>query len=304
VTVYGSDFIATPDSVTFGGVQASSVVIENNDEIEAVVPPESSAMRCADGTRFRPKVVCQVEVVVSNANGTSPVSAILPGLAGKVTFDHKGVVEPTRGTEVAPAATEYDYSPRPVITGVTPSFAKPSGTAPITITGRDFSFLTFDWVNIGPFTSTQSEQVKIRYISRSTIVIDPPAVNLTSAARVRGGLSVQSGSGLSNVVHFGYSATPVVKRLSVHSGPSNGGTLLHILAANVLGVSSVRFVPVTGSTAFLRVVALPSEVTSGSIVTVKSPADSAGTVDVELCTAAGCSRADPLWDNFAFVQHA
>lgn len=301
VTLYGSGFSSVPDSVSFGGVPSASVTVLNSNELEAVVPPSSSATKCQTGKGFDRRSVCQVQVQVANPDGVSPASTILPGLSGVVVFDRKGVVEPRPGTEVSPATTEYDYSIPPHVSSVTPGYAKPSGDSPITITGRGFNFVTFDWVNIGSPAATQSEQVKISYLTRTSIIIDPPSIDTSLPARVRGGLSVQTGGGVSNVVRFGYAGVPVLKRLSTHSGPTRGGTVLRIVAAGLAGATAVEFAPVPGSAARLRIVPLPRNAVHGQAVVTRTPSDSAGTVDVEVCTATGCSRPDPLWDDFSFV---
>jgi hypothetical protein len=300
VTIYGSDFAAGPNTVTFGGVASSSVSVISANEIRAVVPRRSSTSACARGRRFHPSSLCQVDVVVTNASGTSAVATILPSYSGKVTFDRKGVVQPNRGSEVAAAATEFDYIAAPKITSVTPEFADASGSLPITIKGTGFDFLVLDWVNVGPYSLTQSEQVRVRYVSDTEIVIRPPADDAPVPARLRGGLSVQTGSGLSNVVAFGFAGVPVVGNLSVHSGLANGRTALAITGSKVVGTTSVRFVPVAGSAASARVVTLAVSEAQSSLVRVRTPLHSPGVVDVELCTATGCSRPDPRVDRFSF----
>ena len=301
VTVYGSDFSATPDSVSFGGVAATSVTVVNSNELEVVVPQRTAATRCAIGRGFENGSVCQVQVQVSNADGQSPVSTILPGLSGRIVFDRKGVVEPKPGTEVSAATTEYDYANAPHVSSVSPAYAKPSGDAPITITGRGFDFVTFDWVNIGSPSATQSEQVKISYLSKSTIVIDPPSVDVPVPARVRGGLSVQTGGGLSNAVQFGYAGVPVVKALSRSSGPIGGGATLKIEGLDFQGATAVEYVPIAGSAAALRIMPIGARAIQGNTVVTQTPSDSAGAVHVKVCTVTGCSAASPSVDEFNFV---
>jgi hypothetical protein len=237
---------------------------------------------------------------VTNASGTSPQVTILPSYSGRVTFDRKGVVEPIRGNEVAPATTEFDYIAAPRITSVTPEFADASGHSPITITGSGFDFLVLDWVNIGPYALTQSEQVRISYVSDTKIVIKPPADNAPLPNRLRGGLSVQTGSGRSKVVPFGFAGIPVVQRLSSRSSLSRGGAILSITGTKTDGTTSVRFVPVAGSSGSTRIVTVSVPEVTGSVLRVRTPSRPPGTVDVELCTATGCSRANPTVDEFSF----
>jgi hypothetical protein len=93
---------------------------------------------------------------------------------------------------------------------------------------------------------------------------------------------------------------PVVGNLSVHSGLANGRTALAITGSKVVGTTSVRFVPVAGSAASARVVTLAVSEAQSSLVRVRTPLHSPGVVDVELCTATGCSRPDPRVDRFSF----
>ena len=300
VTIYGSDFAPGPDAVTFGGVAATSVNVASANELKVVVPAKTSASSCARGRHFRPASLCQVQVIVTNATGASPISAIRPSYSGKVVFDKKGVVEPARGAEVAPATTEFDYIAAPKITSVTPEFADASGGSPITIRGSGFDFLTLDWVNVGPHTLTQSEQVRVRYVSGTVIVIRPPADDAPVPARLRGGLSVQSGTGLSNVVAFGFAGIPVVQHLSSHAGLKSGGMRLEIVGSKVAGTTAVRFVPATGTSQSNGAVTVAIHEVHGSLVVLRTPRHVPGVVDVELCTATGCSLPDPRWDQFRF----
>ena len=300
VTVFGSNFGTGPDTVSFGGVVSASVAVVSANELRVVVPRRSAASSCARGRGFHPGFLCQVAVTVATSSGTSSTATILPSYSGKVTFDHKGVVQPSRGTEVAPATTEFDYIAAPKITSVTPEFADASGVSPITIRGTGFDFLVFDWVNVGPYSLTQSEQVRIRYASDTKIVIRPPADDALVPAQIRGGLSVQTTSGRSNVIRFGFAGVPVVRHLSTHAGLVNGGTTLAISGVRVTGTTLVRFVPIRGTSRPTPVVTVSVQEAHGSVVQLRTPRHSPGVVDVELCTATGCSRADPLWDKFSF----
>ena len=191
-----------------------------------------------------PAAACQVQVVVANSDGVSPTVAILPAISGAIVFSPLGVVDPTPGTEVAASATEYDYSVPPTITAVSPRYASPTGNQPVTITGTGFNFDTFYWVNFGLASSTASQQVKILYLSNSMVRIAPPDGPRSEPSVLRGGVSIQSGGGVSNVERFGYSGVPNVISLSSHEGPTSGGALLRVTAAKALGTISVDFVTV------------------------------------------------------------
>jgi hypothetical protein len=302
VTVYGSDFASSSDAVSFGGRAAESVQVLSPSELRVVVPPETSATECSTGSGFYPTTTCQVEVVVTNADGTSPPAAILPAISGPIVFSPMGIVAPTPGTEVAPSATEYDYSVPPVITAVSPRYASPVGGRSVTITGSGFNFVTFFWVNFGPASATQSEQVKITYLSNTEVRIAPPDGPRTEPSVLRGGVSIQSGGGVSNVQRFGYAGVPKVLAMSSHEGPTSGGALLRVTATKALGTISVDFVTIGGRDRAAQMISATKVSEHDNVVTVRTPRTSARTVNVELCTAAGCSRAVPSRDTYVFRQ--
>jgi hypothetical protein len=211
-----------------------------------------------------------------------------------------GVVAPTPGTEIAASATEYDYSVPPVITAVSPRYASPAGGQSITITGAGFNFDTFYWVNFGPVSETQSEQVKITYLSNTEVKIAPPDGPRSEPSVLRGGVSIQSGGGVSNVERFGYAGVPKVLALSSHEGSTSGGALLRVTATKALGTIRVEFVTVSGRGRATQLLSATKLSEHNNVVTLRTPRTSARTVNVELCTAAGCSRAVPSKDTYVF----
>ena len=212
VTVYGSGFAAAdPPTVSFGGVAGSDVQVVGTSRLTVVVPPKSPATRCETGTGFAPTSSCQVEVVVSDHAGTSPMAPILPTVTGSIVLAADGVVKPPPGTEVAPAATELDYAPTPHITSVAPDPDDASETIPVVITGSGFNFNTLDWVNFGPASSARSVQIDIAVLTPTEIVIQPPLAPSPMSdgpQPPQGGISVQSAGGLSNVYPFSYTGAP------------------------------------------------------------------------------------------------
>ena len=300
VTVYGSDFAASPDEVAVGGEESPSVQVLSGSELRVVIPTETASTACATGSGFYSSSTCQVEVVVTNADGTSPTAPILPAISGQIVFTPLGVVEPTPGTEVSPSATEYDYSVPPTITAVSPRYASPTGHQPVTITGTGFNFDTFYWVNFGPVSATQSEQVKITYLSNTEVKIAPPDGPRLEPSVLRGGVSIQSGGGVSNVERFGYAGVPNVISLSSHEGPTSGGALLRVTAAKALGTISVDFVTLPGPHHGAQIIRATKVRELGDVVTLRTPRTSARAVNVELCTAAGCSRPVPSKDTYVF----
>ena len=303
VTVYGTGFAASPPTVTFGGVSAGSVHVLSDSELTAVVPPEGASTACATGPGFTPSAACQVQVVVTSAAGSSPTAPILPALSGAVVFNAQGVVVPTPETEIAPAATEFDYAPTPTITSVVPDPADASGSTPVTIIGTGFNLDTFEWVNFGPPSSTASEQVQISSITPTQITIVPPggsAGRNGAISALSGGVSVQTQGGLSAIWRFSYAGIPSVRSLSVLGGPVTGGTHLVVRGTGLADVTSVDFVSqVSPSTYGGSSTSILTAVSAGSIGLVV-PAGLPGPVDVEPCTPTACARPDPAVDTFVY----
>jgi hypothetical protein len=295
VSIFGSGFAGTSPTVTFGGVAASDLTVVSDDEITVSAPPRTAATACATGAGFDPADDCQVDVVVSDSEGTSPVATILPAESGTVVFTRQGIVDPTPTTEVAPATTEYDYAPAPVISAVSPDPASPSGRQQVTIEGAGFSLNTMEWVNFGPAADAADEQIRYTFISGHEIVLDPPG---GMPGRLTGGVSVQSIGGLSNAAAFSYGGPAAVTGLSVHKGPSAGGTVVVVHGTSLGVVTAVAFVSrLPGH----RVVRVTTAGRSGPrTVRVRTPADLPGPVDVETCQLSSCTRADPRTDVFVF----
>ena len=104
VTVYGSDFASSSDAVSFGGRAGPSPSrFSATPNCVSWSRPRAPRPRARPGPGFYPATTCQVEVVVTNADGTSPPTTILPAISGPIVFSPMGVVEPAPGTEVAPS---------------------------------------------------------------------------------------------------------------------------------------------------------------------------------------------------------
>ncbi len=304
LTIYGSGFAESVPTVTIGGVAATGVTVLNDAVLEAIVPPLGPATACATGAGFDPNETCQAEVVVTTAVGSSPVAPILPQLTGAIVFTPQGVVSPKAGTEITAATTEFDYSPTPVITGVTPELDGVSGNSPVTITGAGFGLNSFEWVNFGPPSAVESEQLKILSITPTAVEIDPPSAPTRSGGMIPGGVSVATLAGVSNAVPFGYAGIPTVRTLSTRSGPSSGGTRLTLTGRGLTGVTSVRFVSAISPDRFGQAVTHRVTVLGANRLRVTTPSGLIGPVDVEPCTPSGCAvRAAPA-DLFEFYSRA
>jgi hypothetical protein len=207
VDVFGSGFGSGGpiSSVTFGGVRATSVKYLTNYELQVVVPAESKATACATGKGFDPANTCQVEVVVTGANGKSSTSKILAPYTGDMTANDEGIIVPTPGTEIDPAPSEYDYAPLPTITSITPNPYSEAGFKPITINGTGFNVLTLDWVNIGVPTQWDNTYAGFVSVADNRILVVPALPPGTSKPTpVPGGVSILGLGGLSKAAAFSY----------------------------------------------------------------------------------------------------
>jgi hypothetical protein len=293
--IYGSDFDAGAPVVSFGGVRARQVKVVSDSEIRAVVPAERAQTRCTYPERS--VGVCQVEVVVTNAHGSSLPSRIRPPISGRLTWTAQGVIRQKPGSEVSAAASEYDYSPRPRITAIVPPLQ--SGPAPlrVTIKGSGFSALNFEWVNFGPPTLVTSEQLQVRSVTATSVQIDEPAYVASQSARTR--VSVQTLGGLSNQLLQANAPRPSVAHLSSYGGPIAGHERLTLQGWALNTVTDVRFV----SELDPSVIDTPDIVDkSADQLTILTPKAAIGPYDVLACNKVSCALAHRSVDTYEFFD--
>jgi hypothetical protein len=316
VDIFGTGFTGAT-AVTFGA-QPATFTVTNDNEIVATPPAYSPSLNCAyDGSTYgtgedASNDICQTQVVVSNSNGPSPISTILPFFEGEYAYTPLAILPPPTGEEVAPAATEYDYAPAPTITSIStsagpsayanedPTTANP-GTV-VTITGTGFNLATLDWINFGPSAQSASQVSEIPdllYISGTKIVVVAPGLPATTTDSTTLPVSVMSLAGLSNVVNANYSGIPVVSTVSADGAPGaadTGGTPVSITGQGFLDASGpITFIDVTppppGIPPFSYGTQYNYTVNSdGSISTATVP-QNPGAVDTQVCTTSGCSTA-------------
>jgi IPT/TIG domain len=241
------------DVVTIGGSAATGVDVCSNTEIMATTPPGSAG---------------DAEVQVSTFAGT--------------------VTSPPN-----PPATSFYYDYLPTVSSVSPNGGQSGGGTVVDITGTGFADQT------GVFFCTTSAPVNCSAATAVTASSASPDTSLLATAPKGTGvadvevINEDGTSATSTADQFTYG--PVVASVStavspVASGPVTGGTLVTVAGTGFTGATSVSFCPVSSCTA-QNIVSVnnPSVNSNGTQITVVSPPDTAGAVDVTVTTPDGTS---------------
>jgi hypothetical protein len=334
VTIYGSGFKGAT-RVSFGGVVAAGFQIKSDYEIK-LNPPAYSTQNCAalpsSGVYANENAtndICQVQVVVTNANGASATSTILPPYEGAIIFDNMGAELAPAGYEIFPRPTEYDYVPAPRITSVstgtiadlshcvTPATAacnaarlasEAGGPANlITLTGVGMNSLTLDYAMVGPPGNENSATSPVSDTGTSIQLVAPLLIKTNQQATVGpvfraahfsslGGLSnegkiVYAGvPKLSDVVNPRTELPGVPDAVACQSSPPNSGCGVPV---DISGVGLLQTVApiafVDNQTGYSLGTQYSYSLKSDKKLTTQSVAQNPGIVDVEICSATGCS---------------
>ena len=242
VTVHGSGFIGAT-GVSFGGVTVPDFTVKSPYEI-TLTPPAYSSQACARlpttgvyAGENATNDMCQVQVVVANAAGSSATSKILPPYEGALSFDSMGAAIVPAGTEEAPQPTEFDYVPAPTITSVStgtvadlkkycaaPASAlcnadmlvSESGGLPanlVTVDGRGMNDLTLNFATLGVPTNESSIVFPVASTGTSMELV-APALPKSDKPPTVGPFSLQVGFvsivGASNESSVTYAGVPQV----------------------------------------------------------------------------------------------
>lgn len=244
VTIIGSGFqeglvAGTKPTVKFGGAAASSadVTVVSDSELLVVTPPEPPPADCATYPAVAVSSVCQVEVTVTNLDGTSPTVPILPAPTGSTQ-----VAQPP-DTELVAAATEYDYAPTPAATSLDPSslplFPNFEENSLVTVDGSGFNFLTFHGVVIGSGSSG--------YVDPFITDIEPGAVQVEYEgvfSEIAGSsfpIAVATAGGTSNALLAQILQSPNLVSISAHEGSDSGGLHVSATGSDLADLTAVYF---------------------------------------------------------------
>jgi Pro-kumamolisin, activation domain/PASTA domain/IPT/TIG domain/Divergent InlB B-repeat domain len=322
VDIYGAGFTGATD-VSFGGVSAGAgnFTVVHDWLIRTKVPAfQSGTTTCdQDGSSFgtgenASNDVCQTQVVVTNANGSSHTSTILPLYEGAFAVADDGVVPAPAGQEASPAATEYDYVPAPTITSISTaagpgSLASEEGGSVVTIRGRGFNLATLDWVNFGDPTQAASQQFfNLVSVTGTKIEIQAPGLDALTVDPKTFAVSVQSVAGLSNSATATYAGVPTVSAVKATAGPTSGkpaapdtgGTPIEVDGTGLANQAvAVTFLDV--STPFSFGTQYNFAAASDTKLTTTTVAQNPAVVDTQVCTVTDCSAPTSLDSSLADV---
>jgi hypothetical protein len=332
VTINGSGFTGASE-VDFGSVAAASFSVLSDTQISAVSPPQAAGSISVTVTTFAgtsaPGGASQFSYTNAAAPSVSGISANSGSAAGgqAVTVTGSGFTGATAvnfgeaatdftvlsdtallatapagsagtvditvtsysGTSATGSADHYTYTAvtASTITSLNPSTASTGGGTVVTISGS--GFLSVDGVEFG-----SSPAASFTIVSDSTIsaVVPPlPAGTVDVMVDADGVTSALNGSD-----RFTSSAAnaPVVSSLGTSSGTTAGGTSVTITGSGFTGAGSVTFGGVAAAS---------FTVNSDTSITVVSPSQAAGTVDVVVGTPTGTSATSTA-DHFTYTNAA
>ena len=314
VTILGSGFTGAT-RVTFGGVRTTSFTVNSHYRITATVPSYSSNTKCSPlpttgvyAGENATNDICQVQVRVANANGTSATGHIRPPAEGAITVDSLGalVAPPGCGCETIQAPTEYDYAPTPTITSVSTkgaaNLASENGTSVITVHGTGLNPQTILWADFGDPSSADSMDINYVYMTGTEMQIVAAGEPVT-VDRATVPMSVRTLAGQSAPINVTYAGIPNVTGVinttnsttlgGVYGGPDTGRTPIEIHGE---GFSGQLIAPVVFSdvaTPFSEGSQYTFTVDSNTEVSTQTVEQNPAVVDVELCTVTGCSLNPP-----------
>ncbi len=314
VTIFGSGFTGAT-SVTFGAVAAPSFKVMSPYRIAVTPPTYSSHQACSPlpttgvyAGENATNDICQVQVRVSNTNGTSSIAKILPPLEGAVAFNSEGVVAPPPGCncEVAPAASEFDYTPAAKISSVSTSsgpasLANENGGTLITVHGAGLNLQTLDWSDIGAPSQASSIDTAFVFVTGTEMQVTAPAQPPTVDALTLP-FSVKNLAGQSPSKNLTYAGVPNVTAVvntinstqlnGSYGGPDTGRTPIQVSGGGFNGqLLRVQFTD--SNSPFSLGTQYSFTTASDTSLSTQTVAQNPAIVDVQACTVSGCSVNPP-----------
>jgi hypothetical protein len=315
VTILGSGFTAAT-SVTFGGVAASGFKVNNPYRITATPPTYSARTACAPlpstgvfSGENPANDICQVQVRVANAHGTSATGHILPPAEGPVVVNSLGVLVAPPGCkcETAQAPTEFDYVPAPSITSVSTSagaasLASETGSTVITVTGEGFDPLTIDWADFGKPALESSMGTDYVFLTGTEMQIVAPGTAVT-VDPLSVAFSVKTLAGQSAPVTVTYAGVPKITAVvntinsteldGTYGAPDTGRTPIQLSGRGFVGqlIAPIDFTDTTSP--YSLGTQYTFTVNSNTSLSTETVAQNPAIVDVQLCTVSGCSLDRP-----------
>jgi len=315
VTILGSGFTGAT-SVTFGGVAVSGFTVNSPYRITATPPAYSAGTACSplpsSGVftgEDAANDICQVQVRVANANGTSATGRILPPAEGAVVVNSLGVLVPPPGCkcETAQAPTEFDYVPTPAITSVSTSsgpanLASEKGSTVITVGGSGFDPLTIDWADFGQTSLESSMDTNYVFLTGSEMQIIAPSEALT-VGPWSVPLSVNSLAGQSAPTTATYAGVPQVTAVvnttnsteldGTYGAPDTGRTPIQVSGRGFAGQLVAPIVFTDTQSPYSTGTQYTFTVNSDTSLSTETVAQDPALVDVQVCTVTACSRKRP-----------
>jgi Pro-kumamolisin, activation domain/IPT/TIG domain/PASTA domain len=332
VTILGAGFTGATD-VTFGGVSVGggNFTVVNDWKITATVPAYSGINTTCDqdGSSFDASQnatndICQTQVVVTNPNGSSATSTILPLYEGAFAFNEHGAIPAPPGEEAAPAATEYDYFPEPTITSVSTdignagSLASELGSSIITIDGTGFNLAGLASISFGDSTQEFSQATfgLVNVTGTEIQIFAPGIAETTDPATVPINIQTLGDPTATDQGDATYAGVPSVGQVAATAGPTaglpggpdTGGTPIEVGGAGFQDQSLVVLFNDVASP-FSFGTQYNFDVNADDDLTTNTVAQNPALVDVQVCTVTDCSfptslNNDPSDEFFLFPPGA
>lgn len=310
VVITGSN-LSGATAVTFGGLSATSFVVNSDSQITAISPakPAGSAnivvttpVGLVTATQQFNYVAPSISALTPSGGSTSGGNSVVisgNNLLGTTSVSFGGVpavsfvvnsntqitaVAPSRPAGVVPVlvntpvgiiSSTYSYFATPTISLVTPLSGGTNGGTSVVITGTNFVGITgvsFGGTSATAFTVNSATQI-------TAITPAKPAGNVQVQVTNPAGSATSTSA-------FTYFAPPTISLISPNTGSTNGGTSVIITGTNFVGTTAVRFGG-TAATAFT--------INSPSQITATTPLGTTGPVTVQVITPGGIATGNFIY---------